>query len=75
MQGFAAYLKSHPEMTEIQKRRVMFALLNKFAFEKKIEEELTLAGWTKDLIDDVTDVYQEDMLDVQRITGGTLIAP
>jgi hypothetical protein len=42
----------------------MFALLNKFAFEKKIEEELTLAGWTKDLIDDVTDVYQEDMLDV-----------
>jgi hypothetical protein len=64
MQRFAAYLKSHPEMTEIQKRRVMFALLNKFAFEKKIEEELTLAGWTKDLIDDVTDVYQEDMLDV-----------
>ena len=75
MQRFAAYLKSHPEMTEIQKRRVMFALLNKFAFEKKIEEELTLAGWTKDLIDDVTDVYQEDMLDVQRITGVNLIAP
>ena len=34
MQRFAAYLKSHPEMTEIQKRRVMFALLNKFAFGK-----------------------------------------
>ena len=44
MQRFAAYLKSHLEMTEIQKRRVIFALLNKFALEEKIEEELTLAG-------------------------------
>jgi hypothetical protein len=33
MQRFAADLKSHPEMTEIQKRRIIFALLNKFALE------------------------------------------
>ena len=54
MQRFAAYLKSHPEMTEIQKRRDLFALLNKSALEEKIEEELTLAGWTKNLMDDMT---------------------
>jgi hypothetical protein len=75
MQRFAAYLKSHPEMTEIQKRRVIFALLNKFALEEKVEEELTLADWTTDLMDDMTDVYEEDMLAVQRILVVILIAP
>ena len=75
MQRFAAYLKSHPDMTEIQKRRVISAFLNKFALEEEIEEELDLAGWTKDLMDDMTDAYDEDMLEVQRIPGVTLIAP
>lgn len=75
MQRFAAYLKSHPDMTEIQKRRVISAFLDKFALEEEIEEELDLAGWTKDLMDDMTDVYDEDMLEVQRIPGITLIAP
>jgi hypothetical protein len=74
MQRFAAYLKSHPEMTEIQRRRDLVALLNKSALEEKIKEELTLAGWTKNLMDDMTDLYEEDMLDVQRIPGLTLIA-
>ena len=58
MQRFAAYLKLHPVMTKILKRRVIFALLNEFALEEKIEEELTLAGWTKDLMDDMTDVCE-----------------
>ncbi len=75
MQRFAAYLKSHPDMTEIQKRRVISAFLDKFALEEEIEDELDLAGWTKDLMDDMTDVYDEDMLEVQRIPGVTLIAP
>ncbi len=75
MQRFAAYLKSHPDMTEIQKRRVISAFLDKFALEEEIEVELDLAGWTKDLMDDMTDVYDEDMLEVQRIPGITLIAP
>ncbi len=75
MQRFAAYLKSHPDMTEIQKRRVISAFLDKFALEEEIEDELDLAGWTKDLMDDMTDVYDEDMLELQRIPGVTLIAP
>ena len=75
MQRFAAYLKLYPDMTEIQKRRVISAFLDKFALEEEIEDELDLAGWTKDLMDDMTDVYDEDMLEVQRIPGITLIAP
>ncbi|MFT5787849.1 MAG: hypothetical protein ACI9KK_003219, partial [Ascidiaceihabitans sp.] len=32
-------------------------------------------GWDDQLMDDMTDVYDEDMLEVQRIPGVTLIAP
>ena len=35
MQRFAAYLKSHPVMTKIQKRHFIFALLNEFALAQK----------------------------------------
>ena len=71
MRRFEAYLQSHPDMTEMQKRRVISAFLDKFA----LEEEVDLAGWDDDLMDDMTDVYDEDMLEVQRIPGVTLIAP
>ena len=62
-------------MTEMQKRRVISAFLDKFALEEEVEEEVDLAGWDDDLMDDMTDVYDEDMLEVQRIPGVTLIAP
>lgn len=72
---FEAYLKSHPGMTETQKRRVISAFLDKFALEEEIEDELDLADWTEELMDDMTDVYDEDMLEVQRIPDITFIAP
>lgn len=75
MMRFESYLKSHPDMTEMQKRRVISAFLDKFALDEEIEEELNVAGWDDQLMDDMTDVYDEDMLEVQRIPGVTLIAP
>ncbi|WP_299628533.1 hypothetical protein [uncultured Tateyamaria sp.] len=75
MQRFRAYLKSHPTMTEMQKRRVIAAFLDKFAIEDEIEEELNAPGWNEDTIDTMTDLYEEDMTAVARIPGVTFIAP
>ncbi|THH38085.1 hypothetical protein E4Z66_00460 [Aliishimia ponticola] len=75
MQRFRAYLKSHPTMNEMQKRRVMAAFLDKFAIDEAIEEELDLPGWTEELVERMTTVYDDDMLEVQRIPGVTLIMP
>ena len=75
MQRFRAYLKSHPTMTEMQKRRGIAAFLDKFALEDEIEEELNAPGWTEDTIDALTDIYEEDMHVVSRIPGVTFIAP
>jgi hypothetical protein len=75
MQRFRTYLKSHPTMTEMQKRRVIAAFLDKFALEDEIEEELNAPGWTDETIETMTDIYEEDMSDIARIPGVSFIAP
>lgn len=75
MQRFRTYLKTHPTMTETQKRRVIAAFLDKFAIEDEIEEELNAPGWTEETIDVMTEIYEEDMERVAQIPGVTYIAP
>lgn len=68
-----SYLSSHPPATEIQRRRVLSAFLDKYAIEDEVEEELDLPGWTPDLIDHLTEVYDDDMIEIARIVGVTLL--
>lgn len=75
MARFAKYLKSKPELTEIQVRRVMVAFLDKFAVDEMIEEEIDMPGWTAELIEELTELYDEDLLTIERIPGVTLITP
>ncbi|QFT59587.1 hypothetical protein FIU94_12205 [Sulfitobacter sp. THAF37] len=75
MQRFRAYIDSHPDMSEMQKRRVIAAFLDKFALEDEIEEELDMEGWTDALVEQMTDLYDEDVLTIQRIPGVTVVTP
>lgn len=75
MTRFRSYLHQHPELTEMQKRRVISAFLDKYAIEDEVEEELDLPGWTDELVEELTDLYDEDVMAIQRIPGVTLIAP
>jgi hypothetical protein len=75
MKRFRAYLKEHPNMNEIQKRRVISAFLDKFAIEDEIEEELDLPGWTEEMVDELTELYDDDVFAIGRMQGVTLIAP
>lgn len=75
MKRLNAFLDDHPGLTEIQKRRVYAAFLDKFALEDEIEEELDLPGWTASMVDNMTDAYDEDVFRIERIPGVTLIHP
>ncbi len=75
MKRFRAYIESHPGMTEVQKRRVISAFLDKFAREDAIEEEYEIEGWTVDMMDQLTDLYEEDLFALARVPGVTLITP
>lgn len=69
------FIDEHPGMTEIQKRRVIAAFLDKFALEDEIEEELDLPGWNAAMVDAITDAYDEDVDRIEHIPGVTLIHP
>lgn len=72
---FEAYIRQQPDMNEMQLRRIMVAFLDKFAKEDVLEEELDLPGWTEELVDELTEIYDEDVFRIQRIPGVNFIAP
>ena len=75
MKRFLSYLKSHPPQSEIQKRRIIAAFLDKYALEDEIEEEIDLPGWTEDLMAELTENYEDDVFQIARMPGVNFIAP
>lgn len=75
MERFRAYMHSNPDLTEMQKRRVISAFLDKFALEDELEEEVDMPGWSEALLDELTEIYEEDVQAVARMHGVTLITP
>ncbi|SEO15543.1 hypothetical protein SAMN04490248_10242 [Salinihabitans flavidus] len=72
---FEEYLASHFGLNEVQKRRVIAAFLDKFAKSDEVEEELDLPGWSEEFIAALTEAYDEDVFEIQRMPGVTLITP
>ena len=75
MKRFRAYLKKHPNMNELQKHRVISAFLDKFALQDVIEEELEAPGWTDDLVEELTAIYDDDVSICANIPGVQMILP
>lgn len=75
MQRFRAYLQKHPNLNENQKRAVIAAFLDSFAIPEQVEEELDLPGWSDDLVEELTGLYDDDLERIRAIPGVTLIEP
>ena len=75
MKRFREFLREHPNINEIQKRRVMTAFLDKYALEDEIEQELDLPGWDEAYVEQLTDIYEDDLYQIGRMPGVTLITP
>ena len=72
---FRTYLKEHLEMTEIQRRRVIAAFLDKYALPDQIEDSVDVPGWTPALIAELTEIYDEDVFQLSAIQGVQMITP
>jgi hypothetical protein len=59
----------------MQRRRIVGAFLDRYALDDEIEEELDLPGWTPDLVEDMSATYEDDMAEITRIPGVTLLTP
>lgn len=75
MQRFRVYLHQNPEMTEVQRRRVIMAFLDKYAIEDEIVEELDLPGWNDALVEEMTAIYEADIDAIADIPGVRVILP
>ncbi len=75
MKRMTAFLRDSPPQNEIHKRRIIAAFLDKFAIEDLVDLELDAPGWTQDLIDELTAIYDNDVAKIQRLPGVTLIEP
>ena len=75
MTRFRSYLAEKPDLNEVQIRRVMVAFLDKYADPSKVEHEFDLPEWDDHLVQDLTEQYEEDLFDIGRMPGVTLIAP
>ena len=75
MERFKSYLSERPGISESQKRRVIAAFLDKFARDEAIEEELDIPGWTEALVEELTEIYDEDLFVIQSIPGVSVITP
>jgi len=77
-EGFARmldYLAGHPPQTALQRRRIVQAFLDKFVLPEALEEELDAPGWTDDLVQELSESYEEDLYEIQRMAGVTFIQP
>jgi len=75
MKRFRAYLSDHPEMSEAQKRRAIAAFLDKYALKGEVEEEVDMPNWTEDLIDEMSEIYDEDVAAIGEMDGVRVLMP
>ncbi len=72
---FTDFIKQRPGMSAIQKRRVVAAFLEKFVKDEAIETEVTYPGWTDAHVDQVTELYDEDVYLIQSMPNVRLLTP
>lgn len=75
LEKFHAYLAKRPELSLTQREQVIAVFLERFAMEDKIEEALNMPGWNAALVDEMTEIYDDDLSVIERIPGIRLIEP
>ncbi|AGT09208.1 hypothetical protein [Paracoccus aminophilus] len=68
-------MSKQERMTIATRREIFAAALQKYAITDKIEVEIDLPGWTQDLIDLMTEQYDEDVAEIAALPGVEFIAP
>ena len=75
MTRFRSYTAQNQPQTEVHLRRVIAAFLDKYAREDVIEEELAVPGLNEDAIIAITEAYEEDLFEIERIPCVTFLTP
>ena len=75
MVAFMDHLNADPNMPQPQLRNAMVSFLEKYVLDEEIEEEIDVPGWTGGLVDELSDIYDEDMLEIAGFPGIRVLSP
>ena len=75
--GLAALdaVSTREDLTEAAWRQDVSEILAEHADEEAVYQEISLPGWTEELMDELTDAYDEDVATIERMPGVTLLTP
>lgn len=59
-----AYLAAHPPRTSTQRRKQIRGFLSRFGLPDEMDMEITLPGWTDDLVAGITATYDVDLSEI-----------
>ena len=72
---FLNYIQNYPPKSEIHKRSIIAAFLDKYAQEDKIEEDVDMLGMTVDLVEELSQIYENDVAFIAQLPGVDFIKP
>jgi hypothetical protein len=75
MKRFLTYMKEHPPQTEEQKRRIISAFLSKYAIDDEIEEEIDIPGLDDHMLENLTEIYEQDLDVIAQMDDVHFIEP
>ncbi len=61
MNRFLNYMRAHPPQTVQQKQRIISAFLDKYAIEDKIEDTVDVPGLDDAMLQELTQIYEQDV--------------
>ena len=60
----------------VEARRAIFAeMLGRHAKPDSVRQEVAVPGWTQDLVDEITDAYEEDVALIAALPGVEFLSP
>ena len=65
----------NPGISEDQKVDLISSLLAQHAIEEEMEVELEMPGWSHQFVEDLTDLYEDDVAIVAGMQGVTFLSP
>ena len=75
MRQLRTYLHTHQPKSQAQYHEIVATYLERFVNIEAIEQEINLPGWTDDLVQRLTERYEDDLFDIERIPGVKFIQP
>ncbi len=75
MAQFRGQLKRQPSLDETGKRRLMVEMLEAHGVGEKIEAEVDFPGWSAAMIEQLTQLYEADLLQLAQLPNLRLLVP